>query len=73
MVRQFLFSCALLSSLALQAQKGDKSAPYWLDPEVNRVNCEAPRAAFFAYENTDLERHQKRFKTLYVSGRRLAL
>lgn len=69
MVRQFLFSCALLSSLALQAQKGDKSAPYWLDPEVNRVNCEAPRAAFFAYENTDLaqkgiKKDSKRFMSL---------
>ena len=28
-----------------------QSKPYWLDPNVNRVNCEKPNASFFAYEN----------------------
>ena len=27
---------------------------YWIDPETNRVNCEEPRSAFFAYETADL-------------------
>ncbi len=60
MLKQLFMSCALLSALSAGAQK-DK--PYWLDPEVNRVNCEAPRAAFFAYENTDLAKEGAKHKS----------
>lgn len=52
MIKQLLFSCACLSALSASAQKTAKE--YWLDPEVNRVNTEAPRASFFAYENREL-------------------
>lgn len=52
MIKQILFSCAFASALTVSAQKTAK--PYWLDPEVNRVNTEAPRASFFAFENRQL-------------------
>ncbi len=53
MIRQLLLSCACLSAMSAAAQKQKE---YWLDPEVNRVNCEVPRASFFAYESDALVR-----------------
>lgn len=42
-----------LCSMALQSNAQDQKEN-WLNPLVNRVNCEAPRSDFFAFENTDL-------------------
>ena len=39
-----------MSFTAIAAPKATPK-PYWLDPSVNRVNTEAPRASFFAYES----------------------
>ena len=50
----------LLSGTAMA--KPFYTKPYWLDPTVNRVNCEAPRASFFAYETAALAQ-QKDKKT----------
>lgn len=50
----------LLCSLALQAH-GQDQKENWLNPLVNRVNCEAPRSDFFAFENAALA--QKADKT----------
>ena len=49
--------------------KGEKKAPCWMDPAVNRVNVETSRAHFFAFENEALARENKkeaskRFMTL---------
>lgn len=66
MIRQLIFLGACLVSLSLHAQKGK---PYWMDPEVNKVNCEEPRAAFFAYESENLAKNGQKNK----SGRYLSL
>lgn len=60
MIKQLLFSCALVSSLGALAQK---ETPYWLDPEVNRVNCEAPRSPFFAFESVELAKSADKYKS----------
>lgn len=60
-----MFSCACLAVLSAEAQK-DK--PWWLDPEVNKVNTMAPRAAFFAYETENLAKaDQKARSERYLS------
>lgn len=65
MFRQLMFSCACLAVLSAEAQK-DK--PWWLDPEVNKVNTMAPRAAFFAYETENLAKaDQKARSERYLS------
>ena len=51
MLKHLLFSCACLAVVSVSAQK---TAQWWLDPEVNEVNTLPPRAAFFAYETEDL-------------------
>ncbi len=60
MIKQLLLIGVCVSSLTTWAQKQKE---YWLDPEVNRVNCEAPRAAFFAYESGDLARANVKSKS----------
>ena len=45
----FLLLCSNMSQAIAQNAK-----EYWLNPEVNRVNCEAPRSSFFAYESPEL-------------------
>ena len=52
MLKRILFAVAVLSSLTASAQKKE----YWLDPNTNRVNTEAPRASFFAFEDKELAR-----------------
>ena len=43
---------AAMAMAALTAVAAPKTArPYWLDPSVNRVGTEQPRASFFAYES----------------------
>lgn len=44
-----LLLCSNMSQAIAQNAK-----EYWLNPEVNRVNCEAPRSSFFAYESPEL-------------------
>lgn len=53
MKKQLLIACAMMASLAATAQKSGQKE-YWLDANTNRVNTEASRASFFAYESTDL-------------------
>ena len=58
---------ALLLSGTAMAKPVD-TKPYWLDPTVNRVNCEAPRASFFAYETAALAQQQdKTASTRFLS------
>ena len=65
MIKQLMLSCACLSAFAVYAQK---EKAYWLDPQVNKVNTETPRAAFFAYESDNLaERGQKNESERYLS------
>src|SRR5574344_731352 len=68
MKKMYLLAAVALS-LSLQGMAKDTKTPFWLDANVNRVNCEKPRASFFAYENESLaQRMQKessaRFMTL---------
>ena len=51
MIKKLLLSCALAVYMPLAAQEQKE---YWLDPEINRVNCETPRSPFFAFENEQL-------------------
>lgn len=56
----------LMASTAIFAQKLSKE--YWLNPTINRVNCEPSRAAFFAYESPDLaKKGNKEESTRYLS------
>ena len=54
----FLLSVGL-AVLCAQA-KGEKKAPCWMDPAVNRVNVEPSRAHFFAFETEALARGAKK-------------
>ena len=49
MTRKNLFIVAMFISVAVSASAQKKE--YWLDTNTNRVNTEAPRASFFAYES----------------------
>ena len=51
MIKQLVWTCACMAALPVCAQKTTEP---WLDPEVNRINCETPRASFFAYETEAL-------------------
>ena len=65
MIKKLLFSCALAAYMPLAAQEQKE---YWLDPEINRVNCEAPRSPFFAFENEQLaETGDKHLSNRYLS------
>lgn len=66
MLKHLLFSCACLAVVSVSAQK---TAQWWLDPEVNEVNTLPPRAAFFAYETENLAKtgckdHSERYLSL---------
>ena len=55
MIRRIMFAVAVAMSLsASAAPKTQPAKPYWLDPSVNRVGTEAPRASFFAFESKEL-------------------
>ncbi len=70
-MKKKIISCALMvlagaTSLTSMAQKG--KSPAWLDPTVNRVNVEAPRSHFFAFENEELARkNEKKASARYLS------
>lgn len=61
-----MLSCICWATLSVYAQK---EKPWWLDPQVNEVNTEAPRSAFFAYESSKLAEDGQKEK----SGRYLSL
>lgn len=65
MIRYLIIYCICWAVLPVYSQK---SKPFWLDPEVNRVNCEEPRAAFFAYESEEVAQSgQKSKSSRYLS------
>ncbi|MBP3774612.1 MAG: DUF4981 domain-containing protein [Bacteroidaceae bacterium] len=51
-----LMACSAVGGHAAKAP----AKPYWLDPNVNRVNCEKSRATFFGYENAQLARQRQK-------------
>lgn len=50
MLKPIVLSLASMCMLTAGAQVKEK---YWLDPAMNRVNTEAPRSDFFAFESVD--------------------
>ena len=62
MKRKTILAGALMASLAVSAQTAEPRAK-WLDPNVNRVGTEAPRASFFAYESQELARQADKSKS----------
>ena len=64
-MKNFLLAVMAAASLTANAAPKQASKPEWLNPNVNRVGTEAPRASFFAFEN--LEHAQQFDKTLWSS------
>ena len=66
MKKQILVLCvAALSQLSVHAQ--NQKEP-WLNPNITRVNTEAPRSSFFAYESAELAvRNDKKASQRYLS------
>ncbi len=62
MFKEFLLSMACLASVEAMAAPKEKT-PVWKDPQVNQVNREARRAAFFAFENADLAKANDKAKS----------
>src|SRR5574344_619509 len=63
MIKQFIFSLFCMASASLFADN-----PVWMDPSVNRLNCETPRANYFAYENDALaQKSDKSASSRYLS------
>lgn len=61
-----LLILSAFSTLTAIAQKS--TTPYWLDPSVNRVNVEATRSDFFAYESVNLaQQNEKKQSSRYLS------
>ncbi len=56
-------ACTVTLTVGAQTQKEN-----WLNPLVNRVNVEAPRSDFFAFENEELaQKNDKKQSTRYLS------
>ena len=64
-----LFATALLLSASVSAAVKKQTTPFWLDPNVNRVNVLASHADFFGY--TNMAQAQKMQKD--ASGRFMSL
>ena len=64
-MKNFLLAVMAAASLTANAAPKQASKPEWLNPNVNRVGTEAPRASFFAFEN--LEHAQQFDKTQWSS------
>ena len=61
----YLLACSMALQVSGNAQT---TKEFWQDPELNRVNCEAPRASFFAYENPSLaKKADKKASSRYLS------
>ena len=57
-----------VASLSASAAPKTGAKPYWLDPSVNRVGTELPRASFFAYEGKEqAESGKKCWSDRYLS------
>lgn len=54
MLKKFLLAAMLTASFPAMAAPQRQVKPYWLDPNVNNVGTEAPRASFFAFESEKL-------------------
>ena len=54
MLKKIYFAAAVCLALTTATAQKKQVKEYWLDPSVNRVNTEAPRASFFAYESENL-------------------
>lgn len=64
-MKRLFFSAVMCCTVTLMAQKPH---PRWLDPQVNRVNAEAPRSSFFAYENLqEAEKAEKSKSSRFMS------
>ena len=59
MKKNMLFLGALAIAMSVNAQK----AKMWMDPEVNQENRKEARAAYFAYETTDLAMQNDKSKS----------
>ena len=65
MLRKFAVYMLCASALPLAAQQQKEN---WLNPLVNRVNCEVPRSDFFAFENVALtQQGDKTMSERYLS------
>lgn len=65
MLKPIVLSLASMCMLTAGAQVKEK---YWLDPAMNRVNTEAPRSDFFAYESIDgAQKADKKASSRYLS------
>ena len=68
-----VFTLIVLASLfAVQSiAKSAQTTPYWLDPNVNRLNVETLHASFFAYENKMLaQKKEKKSIKAFPDSRR---
>lgn len=66
MKKTLLLTLALAGLLSGHAQ--NKAAPYWLDPAQNRINVEAPRSDFFAFESVEAaQKADKKQSSRYLS------
>ena len=65
MLKPIVLTLACMSMLSAGAQTKEK---YWLDPAANRVNTEAPRSDFFAYETVQgAQKADKKASSRYLS------
>src|SRR5574344_1802842 len=63
-----MFKRLTLSLIGLAALTAFAGNPVWMDPSVNRLNCETPRANYFAYENDALaQKSDKSASSRYLS------
>ncbi|WP_027455899.1 glycoside hydrolase family 2 TIM barrel-domain containing protein [Xylanibacter brevis] len=61
MLKQIVMSMVCMTAIGSHAAK--VKSPVWMDPQVNQVNREARRAAFFAFESTELARQNDKSKS----------
>jgi beta-galactosidase len=61
MLKQIVISMVCMTAIGSHAAK--VKSPVWMDPQVNQVNREARRAAFFAFESTELARQNDKSKS----------
>lgn len=62
MFKKLTLSLCMVSAFAYAGN------PVWMDPSVNRQNCEPPRAAYFAYESEQLaNKDSKEASSRYLS------
>ena len=63
-----MFKRLTLSLIGLAALTAFAGNPVWMDPSVNRQNCEPSRASYFAFENEQSAvKGDKRVSDKYVS------